>query len=54
VLPRNAAADVVEKKSWVSLPITYSERSTPLRKRDQDVPLFNVTSISYLIECEHP
>jgi len=54
VLPRNPAADVVAKKNWVSLPITYRERSVPLQKRDQDVPLFNVTSISYLVECEYP
>lgn len=49
-LPRNPASADLVAKSWVSLPITYKERSAPLRKRDQDVPLFNITSISYLVE----
>jgi len=51
VLPRTPEP---APKSWLSLPITYRQNSAPLRnplgKRDQDVPLFNVTSVSYLVE----
>ncbi|KAB5517293.1 aspartic peptidase domain-containing protein [Coniochaeta sp. 2T2.1] len=50
VLPRNPAVANLADKAFVKLPITYRERSQPLRKRDQDVPLFNITSISYLVE----
>lgn len=48
VLPRTPEHAL--EKSWVSLPITHRASSAPLRKRDGDVPLFNVTSISYLVE----
>ncbi|KAK1764093.1 acid protease [Phialemonium atrogriseum] len=48
VLPRAPSQDV--HGSWVTYPITRAARHRPLTKRDFDVPLYNVTSISYLIE----
>ena len=36
---------------FISMPITRKERARPtMRKRDNDVPLYNVSSVSYLIE----
>jgi hypothetical protein len=50
VLPQGANT---ASKSWISLPISHRQTTKPLKpltKRDADVPLYNVTSISYLVE----
>lgn len=40
-----------EKRSFFSMPITRrSHPPAPIRKRDSDVPLYNISSLSYLIE----
>jgi hypothetical protein len=53
VLPLGANTANAANKSWISLPISHRQTTKPLKpltKRDQDVPLYNVTSISYLVE----
>jgi len=47
-LPR--AANEPTSKGYVKYPITRETRNRPLVRRDLDVPLYNVTAISYLIE----
>lgn len=47
VLPRTA------NPGFLSFPIAHKTSVAPLVKRDGDVPLFNVSSTSYLVECEY-
>lgn len=37
-------------KNWVTYPIAHERQVRTITRRDQDVPLFNITSVSYLIE----
>lgn len=53
VLPTRDASTIAAstlQKNWISLPISHRVEDKPLRRRDQDVPLYNITSISYLVE----
>jgi hypothetical protein len=47
-LPQSAG----DAKRWVSVPITHGVESRSISRRDTDVPLYNVSVISYLVECE--
>lgn len=47
-LPRDANEPT--SKGFVKYPITRETRNRPLVRRDLDVPLYNVTAISYLIQ----
>jgi len=57
VLAASGSAAVVQRApspGFVSFPVVHS-RSPPrpiLSKRDNDVPLYNISEISYLIECK--
>lgn len=48
-LPRSED-DASNKPGFLKFPITREHRTRPLVRRDLDVPLYNVTSISYLIQ----
>jgi hypothetical protein len=41
-------------KTWVTFPISHERQVRTITRRDQDVPLFNVTAVSYLIERKDP
>ena len=48
-VPRSSQTDA--PKNWVTYSLTRAQRQHAV-KRDNDVPLFNVTAVSYLIECK--